>query len=164
MTKWFSALVLCLAAAAVPVGAESSVGLGVAVGAAMPDGHTSDISTSNWEPGFNWGFYVDIPLIATFHITPSSELYKLGKENATDMSLAFKFIVPLDRLDAYAGVVAGVTATGNDAAPHVGVVGGAAFPLVSNLDMFAQAKYNVLFDRDENIRVLHLNAGILFRF
>jgi hypothetical protein len=162
--RWFSALLIALAATALPAAAQPSVGLGVAAGVALPDGHTADIASSDWKPGFDWGFYVDIPLIATFHITPSSELYKLGGNNATDMSLAFKFIVPLTGFDAYAGFVPGVTAVGDSTAPHVGVVGGVAFPLVSNLDMFAQAKYKVLFDRDENIRVLHLNAGILFRF
>ena len=44
---------------------------------------------------FAYGFYVDIPLISTFHITPSSELYKFADQNATDFDLAFKFIIPL---------------------------------------------------------------------
>jgi hypothetical protein len=153
-----------LAAAAASLHAQSGVGLGVSVGTTLPQGATTDISSSDWKPSLNWGFYVDIPLLSTFNITPSSELYKLGDENATDMSLAFKFIVPLPGFDFYAGFVPGLTAVSSSTAPHVGVVAGGAFVLVSNLDMFVQAKYKILFDGDENIRVLHVNAGVLFRF
>jgi hypothetical protein len=35
---------------------------------------------------------------------------------------------------------------------------------VSNLDWFVQGKYKFVFEGDENVRVLHLNAGLLFRF
>jgi hypothetical protein len=159
-----TATVFALMACAASLQAQAPVGLGVALGAAFPDGSTADISSDNGEASFNWGFYVDIPLLASFHVTPSSELYKLGGDNATDMALTFKFIVPLPRFDLYAGFVPGLTAVGSTTAPHVGVVGGAAFVLVSNLDMFAQAKYVILFDGSENLRVLHLNTGILFRF
>jgi hypothetical protein len=156
-----AALTLITAAA---LAAQSGVGLGVSAGAAFPEGATADIASDDWEASLNWGFYVNIPLLTSFAITPSSELYKLGEENATDMALAFKFIVPLPSFDLYAGFVPGLTAVGSRTAPHVGAVAGGSFALVSNLDMFVQGKYKILFDGSENIRVLHVNAGVLFRF
>ncbi len=159
---WMVAAALVTAAGA--AGAQSGVGLGVAVGTTFPQNSTDDISFDDWDPSVNWGFYVDIPLLSSFHITPSAELYKLGDENATDMALAFKFIVPLSHLDFYAGFVPGLTATGSTTSIHIGVVAGAAFVLVSNVDWFVQGKYKFVFEGGENIRVLHLNAGLLFRF
>ena len=144
---------------------KHSVGLGVSVGAAFPEGQTIDkIDVKSWDGSFNWGFYVNIPLISTFHLTPSAELYRFEYQNATDFDLAFKFIVPLPRFDLYAGLVPGLTAVGAVTAPHVGILGGGAFRLVANLDMFVQAKYMWLFEGGGNLRVLHVNTGILFVF
>jgi len=144
--------------------AGDSVCLGVSLGAAFPSGSTARIATSSGEASLNWGFFVNIPLIYTFHLTPSAELYKLGAQNATDMDLAFKFIVPLSRFSLYAGVAPGLTAVGEVTALHVGALAGASFNLVSNLDSFLQAKYQWVFEGSRNLRVLHLNAGILFNF
>jgi hypothetical protein len=105
--------------------AGDAVGLGVSIGVAFPNGGTARIP-NNGEASLNWGFYVNIPLIYTFHITPSSELYKLGTQNATDMDVSFN--------------------------------------LVSNLDSFLQVKYKWIFEGSENLRVLHVTAGILFNF
>jgi len=165
--------VVCLAgllfivAAPAPLPAQSSgdsVGLGILAGAAFPSGGTENIPSSDWEAGFNWGFFVNIPLIYTFHITPSAELYRFGEQNATDLSIAFKFIVPVSAIDIYFGFVPGVTAVLDVVDIHVGLVGGVSFNAVSNLDLFAQAKYKFLFEGDKNIRVLHLNGGVLFKF
>jgi hypothetical protein len=141
-----------------------SVGLGISVGTAFPQGNTDSISSTDWKMSLNWGFYVNIPLIYPFHLTPSSELYKFDDQNATDMSIAFKFIVPLSRFDLYAGFVPGLTAVKTVTAPHVGVLIGGNFPLVSNLDVFVQGKYKFLFEGNENLRVLHANVGLLFNF
>jgi hypothetical protein len=141
-----------------------SVGLGISVGATFPQGSTSGIPSTDWKTALNWGFYVNIPLIYTFHLTPSSELYKFEDQNATDMSIAFKFIVPLSRFDLYAGFVPGLTAAGEVTAFHVGLLVGGNFPLISNLDLFVQGKYKWLFEGGENLRVIHANVGILFNF
>ena len=141
-----------------------SVGLGISVGGAFPQGDTAGISSTDWKTSLNWGFYVNIPLIYTFHLTPSSELYKFDDQNATDMAIAFKFIVPLSRFDLYAGVVPGLTAVGSLTAAHVGVLVGGSFPLISNLDIFVQGKYKFVFEGGENMRVLHANVGVLFNF
>ena len=144
--------------------AGDSVGLGISAGVTFPQGDTPEITSTDWKAALNWGFYVNIPLISTFHITPSSELYKFENQNATDMSIAFKFIVPLSRFDLYAGFVPGLTAVGSNTALHVGILVGGNFPLISNLDFFVQGKYKWLFEGGENLRVLHANVGVLFNF
>jgi hypothetical protein len=167
MTRKFAAVwvvMLLLVQLAGAQAAGDSVGLGVSLGAAFPSGSTALIATSSGEASLNWGFFVNIPLIYTFHLAPSAELYKLGAQNATDMDLAFKFIVPLSRFSLYAGVAPGLTAVGEVTALHVGALAGASFNLVSNLDSFLQVKYQWVFEGSRNLRVLHLNAGILFNF
>ena len=152
---------------AFPLAARSSadsVGLGLSLGAALPQGSTARIASTDWRPSFDWGFYVNIPLIATFHLTPSAELYKFADQNATDMAIAFKFIVPLSRLDLYAGFVPGLTTVSDVTAFHVGALAGCSFRLISNLDFFTQVKYILLFEGDQSIRGLRINAGILFKF
>jgi hypothetical protein len=157
-------VVTLLVMVALSPGAQTGVGLGVLVGAAFPDGGTSEIPGEAWDGSFNWGFFVDIPLLSTFRLSPSSELYKFGEENATDMALAFTFVVPLASLDLYGGIVPGITTTGDITAVHVGGLVGAAFGLLGNIDLFVQGKYKVVFHDDENLRVLHLNTGLLFVF
>ncbi len=161
-----AAVLILMAFACAPLGAQSGdqVGLGISLGAALAEGSTPNISNSGGSMSFNWGFYVDIPLLYTFHITPSSELYRLADQNATDIDLAFKFIVPLSSFAIYAGIVPGLTAVSNVLDPHIGVLGGATFQLVSNLDVFLQGKYNVVFDGGQNLQIFHVNAGILFKF
>lgn len=144
--------------------AGNTVGLGLSLGLAFPQGSTAQIPSEDWKTSFDWGFYVNIPLIYTFHLTPSAELYKFGNQHATDMAITFKFIVPLSRFDLYAGFVPGLTTVGEATAFHVGAVAGGSFKLVSNLDFFTQVKYKFLFVGDQNIRVLHVNAGVLFNF
>jgi len=148
--------------AACPIAAQASgVGLGVSLGAAFPTSVPVDITGADAGASFNWGFYVNIPLIYSFHLTPSSELYKFGTENVTDFDIAFKFIVPLESFNIYAGFSPGLTAASNLLAVHVGVVGGGAIRLVSNLDAFLQVKYVWLFLPSGNNGVVHANAGII---
>ena len=87
-------LILAALACTPLAAAENPVGLGISLGTALAEGSTPNIPNSGGSTSFNWGFYVDMPLLDTFHITPSSELYRLQDQNATDIDLAFKFIVP----------------------------------------------------------------------
>ena len=165
--KLMLSIVIAMLIAVAPVSSQSSgdsVGLGISAGVTLPKGSTAAIPSTDLKMALNWGFYVNIPLISTFHLTPSSELYKFEDQNATDMSIAFKFIVPLYRFDLYAGFVPGLTTVGETKAFHVGLLAGGNFPLISNLDFFIQAKYKWLFEGGENLRVLHANAGVLFKF
>lgn len=167
MKSLFSlALVTAAVAAAGPAQAQTrSVGLGIGAGVALPN--ISDIPT---DPSFSWGFYTDIPIISTFHITPSTIVYRIDPESsagasATDVSLNFKFVVPLGPLDLFAGVTAGVTST-NDLDPHVGGLVGGSLNLVSNLDVFVNVNYRLVLEDGNagNIGTWHIFAGPLFRF
>jgi hypothetical protein len=142
----------------------SGVGLGFSVGAAVPTGNLASIPGMSGVISFDYGFYVDIPLISTFHITPSSELYRFADQNTTDFDIAFKFIVPLASMDIFAGLVPGLTAVGSTLDLHLGALVGASFNLVSNLSAFVQGKWDLLFDSSQNVNVFHLTAGILFAF
>jgi hypothetical protein len=144
--------------------AATPVSLGVFVGTAFPQGNTATFPDADATMNFNWGFFVNIPLIQTFAITPSAELYKLGKQNATDFDLAFKFIVPVQKWSIFAGFSPGLTAGNEVIDPHVGLLAGASMNLVSNIDAFAQVKYDFIFDGSENLKVLHVNAGLIFNF
>jgi hypothetical protein len=162
-------IALFIAAIFVPLsleaeGAASPIGLGILLGVSFPQGSTSAIPSVDWQPSFNWGFYVNIPIISTLNLMTSSELYRFGNENATDFDLAIKLIVPLSDFSLYAGFAPGFTAVREALDIHIGLLGGGTMKLVSNLDIFAQVKYVFLFDGNENIRILHLNAGLLFNF
>jgi hypothetical protein len=162
-------IVLCaalLVAAVFPLAAQSAsnpVQLGVSIGPTFPVGSGETI-VNDGTSSFNWGFYVNIPLVYALDLMPSAELYKFNSTQATDIDLAFKFIVPLGDFSVYAGFVPGLTAVSETLAPHVGVLLGGSYHIVSNLSGFLQGKYNVLFDGDRNIRVVHLNAGLLLAF
>lgn len=155
-----------LAVFATPRPAQASprgVGLGAGAGVAVP--HGGDLS---YNPSINWGFYVDIPIVSTFHITPSTLLYNLNPDNAdglaaTDVSLNFKFMIPLSFMELFFGVTAGLTST-DDLDVHAGGLAGVSFNLVSNVDIFAQFDYRVQLTRDDNVRYAMAFAGPLFRF
>lgn len=159
-----------LAIAALPLAAQTpastpsnAVSLGISIGPTFPAGNGVNITTDN-VTSFNWGFYVNIPLVYAFDVMPSAEVYKFKDQQATDIDLAFKFLVPINDFSIYAGIVPGLTAVSTVLDPHVGILAGASYRLVSNLSGFLQGKYNFVFDSDRNIRVFHLNAGILLAF
>jgi hypothetical protein len=159
------ALFLVAVGAALPA-QEGTVSFGVGAGVAVPHGE-EDITEANADtvqPSFSWGYYVNIPLISTFYITPSSTLYRIEERNATDIDLAFKFMVPLDQFQIYAGFKPGLTTVPQETAPHVGILGGTSFELVSNLDVFLDGTYSFLFLGNDRPRVFNIAAGLLFSF
>ena len=81
---------------------------------------------------------------------------------ATDVSLSFKFIVPLDRVKAAGGITTGLTST-DSLVPHVGVFGGGSYHVVSNLDWFVNVGYNYVF-HDDPTNNFYVSTGPLFRF
>ena len=163
--RFFVGLFILAVLACAPLSAQSQnpVGLGLSFGIADASGSTPSIPNTGGSLSFNWGFYVDIPIMYTFHITPSSELYKLQDQNATDIDLAFKFFVPLSGFALYAGAAPGITAVSTALDPHVGVLLGVTFQLVSNLDFFLQGKYNIVFDGGQYMSIAHVNGGILLK-
>lgn len=139
--------------------AQRGVAMGVAAGLAIPDGKV------DLDPSFNWGFFVDIPLISTFHITPSTIVRQIGEVYNTDVSLNFKFMVPLGVVEPFGGIIAGLTAA-TDIHPHVGLAAGLNLNLIANLGAFVQVNYKLVLYDDPvgNVRDLQIYAGPLFKF
>jgi len=141
--------------------ARRAVGLGVGAGLAYPQADTP------FKLAPAWGFYTDIPLLSTFHITPSALVYSLnpkdgGEQSATDISINFKFMVPMNRLDLFAGVTAGVTST-TKLKPHMGFLAGASMNLFANIDAFINVNYKYVA-QDTVVHDIQVFAGPLFRF
>jgi hypothetical protein len=171
-----AAVVLCLVVAfpALALAEASGVGLGVAFGGAY-SGTQVDRNSVKESVGARpaWGFFVDIPLLPTFYISPAAMLYTFkningdGKDVAvTDVDLNFKFIVPVGSLHFGAGLTGGLTSgvqTGY--ATHFGVLGFASLNLVANLDGFVLVQYKRL-NRDVTpvIDDIHGYVGAMFRF
>jgi hypothetical protein len=156
--------VLALALSVSAVAAAQPVGLGVGAGIALPHGEATELVSESLEASFAWGYYVNIPLVSTFHVVPSTTLYLLNGENATDLDLAFKFIIPLGDLSLYAGLSPGLTTVSETTAPHLGILGGTSFRLLSNVDLFVDGVYSFLFAEAGSARVFRISAGALFRF
>jgi hypothetical protein len=144
----------------------TGVSLGFAAGAGIPFEDTSETDLA-------FGFFVDIPLVATFYLTPASVVYRVSGDWITDLDLNFKFIIPLGALELFAGLNAGPTvglrseaASGDPAGQidfHVGGAGGVGYRLVSNVGLFAQGSYKLLLTAD-NQSVVQALGGIAFYF
>lgn len=161
--------VLTLLAASIPGSAWAhsparGVGLGVAAGVNLAEAKDLDLNTS-----FAWGFFVDIPLLATFHLTPAATVYELGDGDTTvshtDIDLNFKFIVPIQRLSLGAGVTTGITTGLDKYRGHFGGLGYAGFNVIANLDLFAMGQYKYLATGDAapDFNNVHVFGGLMFR-
>jgi len=153
-----------LVAASPDVDARPSPGLGVFAGAKILPGGKLD-------PSYDFGFFVDLPLINTFHLTPSAEVYRIGGDPTTDLALAFKFVVPMGRLKPYAAIAPGLTTFREHMDFHLAGAVGLYFHLVANLSLLAQVEYKRMMvepddvgDIDVGSGSLHGQAGLLFRF
>ena len=143
------------------------VGLGVAAGAAWSgtqlEGFEEPIGS-----GLSWGFFVDIPLLDTFYISPATTIYELdlgkGKKPVTDVDLNFKFIVPLYPIKIGVGVTAGLTVAEEKINSHMGFLGYTSYNMVRNLDLFAMGQYKRLIREGQEVDDLHLFVGTMFRF
>jgi hypothetical protein len=143
----------------------SGVGLGVAAGANLADAENVDLDTS-----FSWGFFVDIPLLETFYITPAATVYEIdagsGKAALTDIDLNFKFIIPLGGMSLGAGVTAGLTTGLGSYEGHFGLLAYFGFKLVPNFELFALGQYKRLPTSGDvpDYNNINVFAGGMFRF
>ena len=143
------------------------VGLGVAAGAAWSGTDLEGFDNRD-ATGLSWGFFVDIPLLDTFYISPATTIYELdlgkGKKPVTDIDLNFKFIVPLHAIKVGAGVTAGLTVAEETYSTHMGGLGYLSYNAVQNLDLFAMAQYKRLIREGQEVDDMHLFVGTMFRF
>lgn len=156
---------LLLATSSDALAHRRSVGLGVAMGAAYSP---SQLDLTDVGSGFGWGFFVDIPLIDTFVISPAAMLRNSnlgeGKRPITDIDLNFKFLVPIGKLSLGVGVLGGITSA-EKFYGHYGALAYLGMKVVSNLELFLLGQYKQTFhDTGTRIDDLHLYAGTMFRF
>lgn len=148
----------------------TNVGLGVAAGlnyswTKLKQGDVErDVGT-----GFAWGFFVDIPLLDTFYISPAAILYEAdlgtGRNPVTDIDLNFKFIVPIRPLRLGAGATVGISNAEGDYQGHYGVLALVSVDVVANLEAFILAQYKrLLRDEAKDTDNLHGFVGAMFRF
>jgi len=143
-------------------GTSSPIRLAASFGASFPHG------VEAWDPAFAWGFYVDLPLISHFYVTPSAVLYQLDPQarsgvRAADVSMSFKFGLPIDAFELYGALTTGLTSA-DEVDVHFGGLGGATFRLLDNLDVFVQVSYRVILADLGNVRDLKASVGPAFRF
>ena len=157
-------LLICLSASTSFAHARK-VGLGVALGGTYSPTELREVEIGS---SMGLGFFVDIPLLETFYISPSTTLRRAnlgkGEDPATDIDLNFKFIVPLGRLSIGTGVLGGITAADSFYA-HYGALGYVSFNPASNLEVFVLAQFKQLIhDSGQPINDVHAYAGSMFRF
>ena len=170
---YITILTMAMMAIAAPQSAfagAKGVGMGVAGGLAW-SGDEIENSVGISEKvgsGYSWGFFVDIPLLETFYISPATTIYELNlgneKKPATDIDLNFKFMIPLNRLDIGIGFTAGMTIAEQQYMGHWGALAYLGYNLVSNIDVFFMSQYKQLVRTGKEVNKLHNFAGLMFRF
>ncbi len=170
---YITALTMMFIAIAAPQSAfagAKGVGIGVAGGLVWSgDEIENSVGISQKVgSGYSWGFFVDIPLLETFYISPAATVYELNlgdeKQPATDIDLNFKFMIPLDRLDIGIGLTAGMTIAEQKYHGHWGALAYVGYNLVSNIDLFIMSQYKQLIRTGKEVNDLHNFAGFMFRF
>ncbi len=146
---------------------NKQVGLGVIGGVNIPISNDT-----NYEVTEVWGFYVDVPIVSTFHLTPQANLWRIvedgHKSGAADLDLNFKFVIPLPGWRIFISALLGLS-TGDFNlgmyAPHMGGNIGFTARMVSNLDFVFMFQYKFLVDGTaSNAHLLQPVAGLQFNF
>jgi hypothetical protein len=142
--------------------ARGPIRLGAALGASFPHG------VGKWDPAFAWGFFVDLPLVSHFYVTPSAVLYQLDPRegdgfSAADVSMSFKFGFPIDAFELYGALTTGLTSA-DEVDVHFGGLAGMSFQILDNLDVFVQVNYRVILADVGNVQDLEAFVGPAFRF
>jgi len=157
--------VFVLTTSATAFGHANKVGLGVALGGTYSP---TELEQAEIGSSFGLGFFVDIPLLETFYISPSTTLRRAnlgkGEDPATDIDINFKFIVPMGKLSLGAGVLGGITAA-DTFYGHYGALGYLSFQALSNLEIFLLTQYKqMMHDSGQPVNDIHAYAGTMFRF
>jgi hypothetical protein len=153
-----------------------AVGLGFGAGVAYSPSSTQkllDEVRTRVKAGqsVTWGFFVDIPIIKFFTVTPAAAVYQLhmpqGFVPFTDLEMHFKFLIPLAIVKFGAGAILGATT----ASTHIGMhFGGGAYlygSILPNIQLFLQAKYQRFIRPEgprEDLDMIHGLAGIVTLF
>ena len=132
----------------------------------------------------SWGFFVDIPIISTFYVTPQANIYRLVRSDKittsdgklkyditgiTDLSMNFKFVVPIDYWRVFFAATLGMSngkfKPDSVILPHFGGLFGFGYRAFPNIDLFLQSQYKVLVSTGEgNPQFINLVGGVSFWF
>ncbi len=159
LNSWKMALAafLLVGLVSLPAMAKPAPGLGVFSGVKFN-------SVDDFDLSHNFGFFVDLPLVSTFYLSPTADTYTLGEAAVTDLTLAFKFVIPLRGWAPYLGVLPGLSTVSNDRHFIIGGAGGAYIHLVANLSLLVQVEYKQIFKDEIEGGTVHGQGGLLFRF
>ena len=150
------------------VEAKPKAGLGLFYGAKVD----SDVWTDKYSWSQTYGFFVDLPIAATFHITPTASNYWRDGASITDLSANFKFIIPLRRFRPYGGILAGLStgdmkkSDGTDAedyAFHVGANVGTYIKIIANLEAIVEVAYKQFTYSGVDAGTVHGHIGLCIR-
>lgn len=151
-------------------------GIGIFAGAMTP---VYPANKNDYDITESWGFFVNVPIVPHFHIMPQATIYRLKVQNlkdhpgwpkesgVTDLSINFKFNLPLNRWNLFAmplmGISTGSFAKYDPVQAHIGAGLGFSVNLVSVLDFFMMTQYKFLIDEDQkNAHFFHTVAGLQF--
>ncbi len=184
-TALFALLTLATLAVSAPARAQNPSGVGLGIAAGLDYSTADRIFEDDSNTSFAWGFFVDIPLLDTFVISPQTTLYDLDiavddgslepgeqveaiNQAVTDVGLNFKFMIPLRSVSLGAGILAGATTGLGDYRLHYGALAQLNVKLLSNIDGFILAQFKRIDVGDEllneDINKVHVFAGGMFRF
>ncbi len=147
----------------------TSIGVLAGLGWPMKSGPDYTVSEA-------YGFFVDLPLTATFYISPETLFYRLNRPNSqdgdyglgvTDLSLNFKFVVPLGTTKISFGMRGGASngvhaENGWPMTVHFGALAGFDYNFISNVSISSQIIWEFMPSQGGNIYQLFALAGIRF--
>ena len=168
------AMVMTLAPASARADAQGT-SLGVEGGVSWQindaDSKLADISEA-------YGFFVDLPLTSTFYISPETVFYRYNiitsssgdgeyGSGVTDLSLNFKFIVPLGKSKLSAAMRGGATngirsESGFPMTVHFGFSAGYMYNFISNLAFTTKVMWTFMPSEQGNLYRLFGMIGLRF--
>jgi hypothetical protein len=157
----FSLLILLLS---FPTGASAKAGIGVLGGIMAPRANRQA-----YEPTLTGAYFVDLPLFASFHLSPYAEAYRLvpadgdgSGDYATDLGIGFNFVVRTQPLKPFAGFTVGTTPMFDELRLDVGFQAGVYWKIIANFSLVFLGRYNIALSDGNNLKRLHGLAGVKF--
>lgn len=175
-------LLLSLAAVAVGFAASAQISIGAYGGLALPMG---DLSDGKYKMGFGGGVAGNYSLNDNMTVGANIGYYSFTNEASDDITMTslpimatFNYYFADEGFKPFVGAevgmsmvtskfnILGISAEGKSTAFGFGLVGGAAYGMSDNLDLFAAVKYNQFSlggDLNGTLSYLPINIGILYK-
>ena len=158
------ALTLVTLSLVAPTPASAKAGIGVLGGIMAPRANRQ-----SYEPTVTGAYFVDLPIFASFHLSPYAEAYRLVPADgdgsgsyATDLGIGFNFVVRTTPLKPFAGFTVGTTPIFDELRLDVGFQAGVYWKIIANFSLVFLGRYNVALSDGNNFKRLHGLAGVKF--